>query len=80
MQWEAYEDDIKEANPALYKEIEDAIKGAMASVKPFENQKGSLGGVTPYSKVSIEDRAKIQAAAYKLGVALEKVCSLEKLF
>lgn len=75
MQFDAYEDEIKAASPEAYKGMEDALKAAMASVKPFGNETGSLGGVTPYSKLSVKERSTIQAAAYDLGVAVEKAAT-----
>lgn len=73
MQFEAYEDMLQDRSVAAYDAAESALKAAMESVEPFHKQESELGNVTPYSKVTIMERAKIQTAAYDLAAALTDV-------
>lgn len=75
-QFNAYEDAVREANRTAYDAVESALDAAFASVAPYVNKTGQLGGVTPYSNVSIAARGKIQAAAYQLASALKQVTIL----
>ena len=75
MQFEAFEDALRDTSVAAYAAAESALKAAQESVRPFHKQESELGNVTPYSKVTTAERAKIQAAAYNLAAALTDVRS-----